>query len=562
MAALAVFAPSARASAWTDAAVQSARATVDVGPDGRAIVALELRVGVHGGWLEGLEVAGLDPDLELDPDKPAWGVAEDGTKLAPIARAREPGVVSLSFDRARAPRRGTHTVGIVFTTSLAHRATEPTADGRIRVRWTLPAWRSGLDDVAIDVLAPARAEAVALGEESIEHTKVEAGERVLLSWRRAHLPRTVAWTVELDVPEGAMDESLRRAASTLRRKQPMAIRPTGERWLAPLVAILLALLALAKVVAWSRACEEVRVRPAPLLPLSARARALAIAGAAAGGAYLLPIDPWASLALLAAVPIAALERTPREAAAPRLGGFRPATIHDRRAARRTSVRARLSLRALFDATEPLGLAALALFVAGSTLAFEHVRGIGWMTTPLHVALLIAPLFLTGTRRQLPLHPARRLRKAARVASRLRANGETPLAISLVVHADTDGVLQDARVRAVLAEAPRGLLRLDLAIADRPDDGGFASELTLVALARSGSPADEALARLAADLPDVVKDVRGGRTAHTFAVRGDASATLATAVRALTIAADEDQRSASRSASSLPRASALVSSASA
>ena len=48
--------------AWTEAAVRSVQAEIDLSPDATAEVSLRARVRVHGGWLEGLEIAGLDPE--------------------------------------------------------------------------------------------------------------------------------------------------------------------------------------------------------------------------------------------------------------------------------------------------------------------------------------------------------------------------------------------------------------------------------------------------------------------------------------------------------------------
>ena len=46
-----------RARAWTEAQVQSAQARVEIQPSGEVKVHMRLAVHVHGGWLEGLDVA-------------------------------------------------------------------------------------------------------------------------------------------------------------------------------------------------------------------------------------------------------------------------------------------------------------------------------------------------------------------------------------------------------------------------------------------------------------------------------------------------------------------------
>lgn len=145
----------APARAWTDAAVRSVQARVELRPDASARITLTATVRVHGGWLEGLELAGLDPDLVLDETAPPFALDAEGQRYEPRAEVLAGGRVLLAFGRRGAPRRGTITVTIAYTTSLAHRATEPLEDeGLVRVRWTLPGWRSGLDGVQIEIVAP------------------------------------------------------------------------------------------------------------------------------------------------------------------------------------------------------------------------------------------------------------------------------------------------------------------------------------------------------------------------------------------------------------------------
>src|SRR5688500_11613846 len=88
------FAPSARA--WTSAAVRSVEAQVALAPDGSADVTLIAVVAVQGGWLEGLEIAGLDPDLAL-VDPPAWAIDAGGDRYAPRVEVLSGGRVSIAF---------------------------------------------------------------------------------------------------------------------------------------------------------------------------------------------------------------------------------------------------------------------------------------------------------------------------------------------------------------------------------------------------------------------------------------------------------------------------------
>ncbi|MFW6051609.1 MAG: hypothetical protein ACODAU_10560, partial [Myxococcota bacterium] len=208
-------AAAAPARAWTEADVRAVRAEVDVAPDGGAHVQLELGVKVRRGWLEGLEVAGLDPDLELDPERPPWWIpVDDGDAereppaFEPDVRVFRDGRVQLRFIDRRSPRRGTYRAGFAYRTRLQ---VEPAADDRLRLRWTLPPWRSGLDDVEVRVHAPGRAhpaKSLPDAPSGVRVTRQEDADGTTLTFRRTHLPRTVAWPVAVEVPAGAMAPGL------------------------------------------------------------------------------------------------------------------------------------------------------------------------------------------------------------------------------------------------------------------------------------------------------------------------------------------------------------------
>ena len=59
---------SSPARAWTTAQIESAHARVEVDAEAVAEVTVLLQLQVRGGWLEGLELAGFDPDLQLNGD--------------------------------------------------------------------------------------------------------------------------------------------------------------------------------------------------------------------------------------------------------------------------------------------------------------------------------------------------------------------------------------------------------------------------------------------------------------------------------------------------------------
>src|SRR5690606_16570608 len=120
---------------------------------------------------------------------------------------------------------------------------------------------------------------------SVETETEELAEGTRLRWRRAHLPRTVSWTVATDVPAGAMIEELRgapRVRATPPPAQPaLAPLDPAPYWLG--LALALALLACAKIASVERLARERRSRARPLLFAPAWLRAIVSAGACVAG---------------------------------------------------------------------------------------------------------------------------------------------------------------------------------------------------------------------------------------------------------------------------------------
>ncbi len=500
MPALAVllFAPSARA--WTNAAVHHVQARVVLSGDASAHVTLTADVRVHGGWLEGLEMAGLDPDLVLDEEQPPWAVDESGQRYHPRAEVRDGGRVLLSFPHS--PHRGRVSVQIAYRTSLAHRATEPVeGEPRVRVRWTLPAWRSGLDGVQIDVVAPPGSRMGpgddGKGGPSMTTEVVDEPEGIRLSWRRAHLPRTLSWTVAVDVPAEAMVPELRGSPVVTPPPAPVSPRAAtpvdpAPYWL--VLAVALALACLVKIVSVAGLARRSRARARPLVPLPGALRAPIALGFAAMASWAGPEQPFAGLAALAGGTLLATYRRADPGAGSQLGAWRPVDTRWLRAARRSRWLSFLSPGALLDATTPLGAITL---VSWSVLPFVVAAPLSNVVRA-SVACLALPLFLTGTRIAFPTGPADALAILLRLARRLPSLPED-MGLRPVVHVDVRGAVQDARVRTVLTRRPRGLLRLDLVVIEAARGGRFVRRLAVLVLTRDGSAAEKALTEAMADV---------------------------------------------------------------
>ncbi len=498
----------APARAWTDAAVRSVQARVELRPDASARITLTATVRVHGGWLEGLELAGLDPDLVLDETAPPFALDAEGQRYEPRAEVLAGGRVLLAFGRRGAPRRGTITVTIAYTTSLAHRATEPLEDeGLVRVRWTLPGWRSGLDGVQIEIVAPRgtrfgpRDESDTGASVATERTELPEGTR--LSFRRAHLPRTLAWVVVADVPAAAMAEELRAAPTAELAPLPSAgpqAPPVDRRPLLLALAAIVALLACAKILAVARLARSRRALARPLLPLPAWLRA-PLAASLAVAAACASSEPLAAIALLACAALTATYRPAARLEASSLGAWRPADATWLRAAARLRWTRWIAPSSLLDATTPLGAAHLGLWA----LAPIHASLPLELAAP--IAVLPLPILLTGTRLAFPLGPAAGLGALLAVARRLRA---LPPGVGLrpVVHVGVRGDVQDARIRTILERRPRGLLRLDLVVVEAERVAGYERGVRLLVLTRGGSAAERAAGERLADLPAITSP--GGR----------------------------------------------------
>lgn len=499
----------ASASAWTEASVRSVHAEVRVDREARAHVILTATVRVHGGWLEGLEIAGLDPDLVLDETYDTWAEGGDGETYTPSVSSAHGDRVHVAF-RGRSPRRGDVRIGFAYHTSLAHRATEPVEDeDRVRVSWTLPGWRAGLDGVQIDLVLPPGSvvgprDAEQGAELSLEVE--ELADRTVFHFWRAHLPRTMAWTVRGDVPAEAMDPGL-RGAPVVRLPPPppsaalAAARDPSSFWM--LLPSVLALLALAQIGFVGRRARRSGVAArSPLFAPALVRGALVLAAAPAAASLGLAGHALPALGVLGALALCAAHLRGGAPGPTKLGAFRPVDARWLRAARKERWRSWLYPEALLDVTTLPGA-----LHAGAWLALP------WLLpdppVPLDVLLLAAvlpaPIFATGTRLSFPRSVPEVLRALLAFARRIDTLPDG-VALRPVMLVAADGEVQDVRVRTVLDHRPDGLLRLDLALGHQAHAGGWHVVPEWLIVTRADSPADVALRALGLD--DAVS--KGGR----------------------------------------------------
>jgi hypothetical protein len=492
----------AGARAWTETDVQSVSAHVAIRPDGGAHVTMELTVRVRRGWLEGLEITGLDPDLVPDPaHPPRWSPVEppDGAPdeappgPTPTLDARG-GRIQLTFPRKDAPRRGTYHARFAYFTTVR---TEASEQGRTRVGWSLPPWRAGLDDVQVTLEAPAGSRPAVDAQtapSNVTVTHTERGGSAFVTFQRAHLPRTVSWPLAVDVPTSAMDAvdgpTAPEEAPAAQVGGPTEREASPSPW--PLILLLL-LLALGKIVAHRRASRLLALPSRGLVALPWGVRAAACAGAAVGGILLYPSHPTLGVGALLVLPLMTWTRVPSALPAARLGAFRRLGPDDRRRARRRRRLQALHPLALLHVGSPAGALLLTTTAAGVAWAV-HL----WAPEPswawIHALAVGLPLGLAASPRALPASPEARLARLERLARRLRVplSSAGGYALGAWVHEDTQGRWQDVRLRVEVPHPLPGLVHLDLAVASVPACGELWPEVVLLAVTRRGSVADDHL----------------------------------------------------------------------
>jgi hypothetical protein len=485
-----------RARGWTDARVRSVSTEIHIASDARADVSLVARVRVDRGWLQSFEMDGLDPDLAFIPERPVTFGEENGRMLSPRVEHAGEGRVVFEFGRRSAPRRGDYIASIAYRTELA-RNTELDEAGHVIVRWTMPSWRYGLDDVVITIDAPHGARAVlAEGEDgTVEATHIDSavGSRVTL--HRAHLPRTREWSIAIAIPSGMMDAAL-RVPREIRASPVVRTAPSDDnvpRSHIAGLALFLAILALAKIFIVVRASMRSRVPPRPLLPLSAKSRS-GLVIAAALGAVFYKSEPEVVALLFVVIGISAIHLRAGTPRPPRLGSFRVASAEELAQARRALRDERFGLAAWFDPTTIPGMISfVACSAAPLILSACHILPAPWPLACLTSAL-VGAILLAETRRSRPMPPLSALAHLLRLASNTRCDLESERRWMLrpVLHTDVRGELQDARLRIVLPATPKGLLRLDVVFAIQAERAHFQNELQLLIVTREGSAADRAL----------------------------------------------------------------------
>src|SRR5690606_11936789 len=194
----------------------------------------------------------------------------------------------------------------------------------------------------------------------------DEGDQTVLTFHRAHLPRTIAWSVAFELPEASVAEALRRPSA------PAAPPPTPRRAAhlgaeeAPgglAIALVFGAVSLLSASTFRRAARRRGVTPRPLIPLGPVLHAIVVAALTAAAAELarrgLPYAP----APLFALVLLNVQRAVGPERPPRLGAFRRVTKQDIARSRRAALLAHVAPERCFDLTRPAGLIVAAAAVA-------------------------------------------------------------------------------------------------------------------------------------------------------------------------------------------------------
>lgn len=460
------------AKAWTSARVRDVRAEIDVARDGSATVLLDVGVEVLGGWLERLDLEGLDEELVLDEHEPAWLTTAEGGRVPASAEA-EAGAITLRFDKRSAARRGLHRVHVRYIAPLLRR---PAADdpSRVELPWTLPGWEHGLTQAQILVRGPAGLRLVRDPELGLEvHERVEGG-RSVIELTRVLVPRSTAWTLTLEGKASLFGD----AQASGPTDKPNAAPTQGSRFAGVWSALLVLGLGFLSRRSFRLRASQAGAVARPWLSSTRQRRGLLVVGCS----IACLAGPWSALWMVAALlglTLCFVDTVQAEVLPIPLGRFAPLSLGDRQRLRRAQLKAWLGTApwadgaTLLGAFSALGLLTASVFVARS----DRTLGLG--------LLCALTCFAASSRLRLPrpLYAQVALLLSAAERSLALSCAMRPLAFST-----GDGQLSSPRLRIVPAARFTGLLRLDVGVDRRRGQPA----LVLIAMTQAGSGADQAL----------------------------------------------------------------------
>ena len=482
------------------------RLTVDEAGSARVEHALSYRV--VGGPPKGFDLTGIEPEAVLDPVAP---VAFDGETMgsAQVERRGERAVrITLDGDAARegavrsgrthhlahAHAHGVLVVRVSYGVDLVQ-ARELTLDGAMwRLSWIAPEAPEGYDGARVVFDVPAApteprvlAEDGTVGDEGREVTLRRGTDRDELEMARPHVARGEAagWMVRVD------PRAFPRVVDPSLRPEPIAAGlPAREGGLSAWIVALVAGAAFGALVRvkWGRiaqACAGCGLEPKGLLGKVSLLGRASVAGA--GFAVAIGLEAsgrpaWGACGIALAM-LAGTARRPGATASPRgPGQWLPLSPSEAFAPERGMD--------LLDVATWGGKGALlviALAAAAIGLALRPVDSLWLWLAPLD-ALALFPLFVTGSRAQLPPHraraPRRRLSSLHRLLKRDPALRVAPWARVPLGASAPD----ELRLLVLPRAAMPGVVGIEVGVAWIATPAGYAAQTEVLVRVREATAA--------------------------------------------------------------------------
>lgn len=460
------------AQAWTRAQVKEARVDLVLGAGPSLGVSLDLGVEVSGGWLERLEVLGLEGLPTSAGEVSAWLTREDGSEATPEVRLK-PGSAELKLVRSEAPKRGMHRLGLRYQ---AETFTANQQGAFTRIEWTLPGWEAGLDHAEVRFRLPQGARAVSDSELAQEVSEEVGPEgEVWVRFVRVHVPRETPWRVAVDVPLAAGGNEASRGHG----RAGYRLGEQSEFAAATFCVLALCFAGLRRV---RRAAAGLNGRTRSLLGTHGKLQLWGALALVALSVALVPWSIWAGLGLMFLATLVLSEHVIPGERGPDLGQFEPMGSLQLAACRRTYRRELVGLVPFIDVGSLLG----------ATLVLGLLLAAGWAIDPeaalpvwsLALACSVVPL-CTAARFALPRTLATRVRALEQAAGELRLSG---VALNLLWYRPHTGGHEEPRLRVWSARPHQGLLRIDVLA----DTRSGAPALTLCAVVLADTTAHRAL----------------------------------------------------------------------
>ncbi len=466
---------------YTEAHVGGEDARVVIERDGRMVVTHALAYRVLAGTLRSIALSGFEDDLRFRPT--ATVTASDGHTYGASVVRDDKDIVHVTVDDPKGLKRGDYRFEMSYEGSLTGRRV--TRDGAFdRVRFALPPMREGVDSarVVLDLpSAPTEPRAAGDQNEADIATLRRSAERDELELVRPHVAKAEAATFFARVDPKALslvdDPALRVpvVAPKTFDEEP-ARTPIGTWTLVAACALAVFGIALAK----GRITEGMR----GLVPVHGTVRAVIAAALFAAGVRV-QID--GRLVVGAALVACALPLLAwRARSAPQKGALGPATWV---AMKPDDAFSEESSRADFlDGTTMRGAIVSSVIAIAVLVATRFVA-------PYVVAmdaLVLVPIFFTGTSCQRPASAAREATALARIGRALEG-----VDVAAYARVAQTGNIEQTRLRVMPTVAMPGLLAIEVGVAwewrgawlaafdvlVRVTDGSFASAKMTTAFPR-------------------------------------------------------------------------------